>query len=218
MRRRELIALAGVAGVAGMASLAGCTSKVSEGPPSAADGPASPGAIPGGVLNPSLGPSAAPVPAGLRMDGQALLVVFGKLSDGTPDVDTVWYDPTTAKVVDGPVAMAAWPAQAQGAGFQKTIAAADREGRIVVYGWVLGAIDKVWMEWRGARLPATLVPWAANPACKAFWVRAGDYVPAAVGPSAPPSSGASPVNSAAALIAADATGKPLYGLQLAPGR
>jgi hypothetical protein len=214
MRRRELITRL-VAGVVGVASLAGCVSKGGEGHPSGVDAQASPGAIPSGVLNPSLGPSPAPVAAGLRMDGQALLVVFGKLSDGTPDVETIWYDPTTAAVVSGPASMAVWPAQAQGAGFQKTIAAADREGQIVVYGWVLGAVDKVWMEWRGARLPATLVRWPANPACKAFWVRAGDYAPAAV---APPSNGASPAYSAATMVAADASGKPIYSLALAPGR
>ena len=214
MRRRELITRL-VVGAAGVASLAGCVSKGGAGHPSGVDAQASPGAIPSGVLNSSLGPSPAPVAAGLRMDGQALLVVFGKLSDGTPDVETIWYDPTTAAVVSGPVSMAAWPAQAQGAGFQKTIAAADRDGHIVVYGWVLGAVDKVWMEWRGARLPATLVPWAANPSCKAFWVRAGDYAPAA---AVPASNGASPVYSAATMVAADASGKPIYSLPLAPGR
>lgn len=214
MRRRELIARL-VVGAAGVASLAGCVAKGGGARPSPVDGPVSPGAIPSGVLDPSLGPSAAPVPAGLRMDGQALLVVFGTFGDGTPNVDTIWYDPTTAAVVSGPVSMAAWPAQAQGAGFQKTVAAADRDGRIVVYGWLLGPVDKVWLEWRGNRLPATLVPWPANPTCKAFWLRAGDYVPAAV---APPSHGASPVDTAATLVAADAGGKPVYSLPLAPGR
>jgi hypothetical protein len=217
MRRRELIALAGAAGVAGVTSLAGCAPKGGQSPPPVVDGPASAGAIPSSGLNPSLGPSPAPIPAGLRVDGEALLVVFGKLSDGTPDVDTVWYDPTTAAIVTGPASMAAWPAQAQGAGFQKTVAAADREGRIVLYGWVLGPVEKVWMEWRGARLPATLVAWPANPACKAFWLRAGDYAPAAVVP-APPSPSASPVYVAASLVAADAGGKPVYTLPLAPGR
>lgn len=216
MRRRELITLAGFGGLAGVASLAGCEPKDSGTPPK--NGPASPGALPSGVLDPSLGPSAAPIPAGLRMDGQALLVLFGQLSDGTPAVDTIWYDPTTAKVVDGPVAMAGWPAQAQAYGFQKTVAAADRAGRIAIYGWVLGPVEKVWMQWHGAQLPATLVPWSANQACKAFWVRAGDYVPAALAPSVPPSAGASPVSNAASLVAADASGKPIYALQLAPGR
>lgn len=215
MRRRDLVAFAGLAGVA---SLAGCTSKADGGTPPPVDGPASAGSIPTGVLNPSLGASAAPIPAGLRMDGEALLVLFGNLSDGTPQMEPIWYDPTTAAVVDGPVAMAGWPAQAQGSGFQMTVAAADRAGRIAIYGWVLGPVDKVWMQWHGAQLPATLLPWPANPTCKAFWLRAGDYVPAAVAPSAPPSAGASPVSSAASLVAADATGKPIYSLQLAPGR
>ena len=216
MHRRDLIALAGIAGLAGVAGLTSCEPKGSEGSPQPVDGPASAGALPTGVLNPSLGPSAAPISAGLRMDGEALLVLFGQLSDGTPAMDTIWYDPTTAKVVDGPVAMAAWPAQAQGYSFQKTVAAADRAGRIAIYGWVLGPVEKVWLQWHGAQLPATLLPWPANLACKAFWVRAGDYVPAAVAPSTPPS--ASPVSSAASLVAADATGKPIYTLQLAPGR
>ena len=218
MRRRELITLAGFAGLAGAASLTGCVAKDSEGPPPPVNGPASPGAIPSGGLNPSLGPSALPIPAGLQMDNGALLVLFGTLGDGTPDADMIWYDPKTAAIVDGPAAMAAWPAQAAGSGFQRTVAAADRAGRIAIYGWVLGPVDKVWMEWHGAQLPATLLPSPSNPACKAFWVRAGDYVPAAVAPSVAPSAGASPVSSAASLVAADPTGKPIYALQLAPGR
>src|SRR5262249_34847413 len=117
MRRRDLVALGGLAG---FASLAGCTSRA-DGGTAPVDGPASPGSIPSGLLTRGLGPSAAPIPAGLRMDGEALLVLFGNLSDGTPQVDTIWYDPTTAAVVDGPVAMAGWPAQAQGYGFQKTV-------------------------------------------------------------------------------------------------
>ena len=218
MRRRELITLAGFAGLAGAASVAGCEAKGSEGPPPPVNGPASPGVVPTGALNPSLGPSALPLPAGLQLDGEALLVLFGTLSDGTPETDMLWYDPRTAAVVDGPAAMAAWPAQAAGSGFQRTVAAADRAGRIAIYGWVLGPVDKVWMEWHGAKLPATVLPWPANPACKAFWLLAADYVPAAVAPSVAPSAGASPVSSAASLVAADAGGKPVYALQLAPGR
>src|SRR5256885_2267803 len=131
MRRRAFFTVAGATGVVGAASLAGagsltgCVSRGGGGPPSTVDGPASPGAVPTGAFTPGLGPSPAPVPAGLRMDGAALLMVFGRLGDGSPEVECVWYDPASAAVVNGPVSMAAWPPQAPGSGFQRTVAAAS---------------------------------------------------------------------------------------------
>jgi hypothetical protein len=215
MHRRGLVALGGmlsVAGLAGVASLAGCDRGTA---PRGDGAAASPGSIPTALPTPSLPPSSAPLATGLRVDGAALLVWFGG-PGATTGMDSVWYDPGTGGVVTGPPAMAAWTAARPDGGFQRVVAAAGRDGRIVVYGWLIGPAVRVWLEWRGARLTGTLLPWPADPGRQAFWLRAGDWVPAGSATASPgPSPGPAAASSGrASLFAADAGGKTLFELSL----
>jgi len=204
MHRRGLVALAGAVGVAGLAA---CGPGGGGGTPRGGDeGPASPGTTPTALPTPSLPPSAGPIATGLRVDGAALLVWF----DGT-GMDSAWYDPGTGRLVTGPAPLAAWPAARPDLGFQRVIAAAGRDGRIVVYGWLIGAAARIWLQWRGTRPTGTLLPWPVDPGRQVFWLRPGDWAPT-VRPS--PSTPSSPGTDAASLVAADAGGRPLFDLSL----
>jgi hypothetical protein len=207
MHMRGLVALAGAVGVAGLAGVTGLAACDPGGGRTARagdEGPASPGTTPTALPTPSLPPSAGPIATGLRVDGAALLVWF----DGT-GMDSAWYDPGTGRVVTGPAPMAAWPAPRRDLGFQRVIAASGRDGRIVVYGWLIGAAERIWLQWRGTRTTGTLLPWPVDPRRQVFWLRAGDWVPAVA-----PSPLKSPGTDAASLVGADAGGRPLFDLPL----
>jgi hypothetical protein len=219
MRRRTFLTTVGtVSGGLGLAWLAGCTSAADgTGSGNGDEGPASPGTTPRVLPTPSFPPSTGPIATGLQVDGAALLVWFGD-GTGTGDMNSAWYDPGTGGVVSGPVAMAAWPAARADYGFQRVVAAAARNGRVTLYGWLLGPAAQVRLAWRGARLTGTLLSWPADPGRQAFWLHAGDWAPlaAAPRPSGGPSSAASPVSYQAALEAVNANGATMFGLSLSP--
>jgi hypothetical protein len=218
MRRRELITLAGSVALAGVAGLSGCGLFSGNDAPNAATGGA--GATPTGLPTPSFPPSTAPIITALRVDNAALMLWFSKASDGTPSMTSVWYDTANGDVVTGPAPMTSVQAGPAGPGFRSAIAAADQEGRMTVYGWLVGPVAQVWLDWKGTKLPGTLVNWPVDPTLQAYWLRAGAWVPVADAPaSAPPSGSPAPAPPQPAnLVAGDAKGQPTFTLPLAPGR
>lgn len=221
MRRRDLFRLAGSTSLlAGTAGLAGC------GPfgdnatpvPSGSNGTGA-GTTPTGLPTPSFPPSTAPIVTALRVDNAALMLWFSRESDGTPSMTSVWYDTGSGGVVTGPAPLASIQAGPAGPGFRSAVAAADRAGHVVVYGWLIGPVAQVWLDWKGTKLAANLVNWPADGSLQAYWLRAADWVPTGNVPSTVPSGSPSPAPLYPAnLVGADANGQPKFSLPLAAGR
>jgi hypothetical protein len=221
MRRRDLITLAGsVVTLSGAAGLVGCGPFGSSGAPTPQGSGAGAGTTPSGLPTPSFPPSTAPIVTALRVDNAALMLWFSRASDGTPAMTSVWYNTASGSVVTGPAPLTSVQAGPAGPGFRSAVAAADQEGRVVVYGWLIGPVAQVWLDWKGTKVPGTLVNWPGDQTLQAYWLRAGAWVPVADAPaSAAPSGSPTPAGPQPAnLVGADSKGQPAFTLPLAPGR
>jgi hypothetical protein len=144
---------------------------------------------------------------------------FTRDNDGTPSMASVWYDTGSGGVVTGPAPLASVQAGPSGSGFRSAVAAAGRDGHVVVYGWLIGPVAQVWLDWKGAKVAGNLVNWPADPTLQAYWLRAADWVPLGSQPSTVPSGSPSPAAPQPAnLVGADANAQPKFTLPLAPGR
>jgi len=122
------------------------------------------------VPNPSLPPVGAMITTGLRLDGQELVLAFGRLS-GTVSLEAHLYDSATGVVASGPAPTMGWLAPDQTApGFVDITEAALDDSHVLEWGYARGPVARITVRQDGAEYPVATAVWSADRDVTAFWV------------------------------------------------